>query len=327
MILGLGESKDKKLENILITAYKRSAEKIHTLKYLYFIAILLTFSAYIEYSNVPVYETQNPIVELTADSLKVKEGKKMALTICFRCHYNESTNTLSGRKHGNPKRLGDFSSGNITNDSLTGIGGWSNGQLYYFLKTGIKPNGEYVFDMPKYPNLSEDDILGVIAFLKSNDSLVRKTQSQNPKPRFSFLTKLLLHTVLRPLDFNLTKTPPPDTNNLEKYGKYLATAKYSCYECHSLNMVTNSYTYPEKSWGFFKGGNPHVNEEREKIVTPNITGDSVKGIGKWTLNTFKTTVKYGIKPNGQTVKDPMFPFYLLSDNEVKSIYLFLKTIP
>lgn len=310
----------------MIAEYKRRTEKIRTMKYLYFIVILLTFSAYIEYSNVPVYETQNPILELTADSLKVKEGKKMALTICFRCHYNENTNTLSGRKHGNPKRLGDFSSGNITNDSLTGIGGWSNGQLYYFLKTGIKPNGEYVFDMPKYPNLSEDDILGVIAFLKSNDSLVRKTQNQNPKPRFSFLTKLLLHTVLRPLDFNLTKTLPPDTNNLEKYGKYLATAKYSCYECHSLNMVTNSYTYPEKSWGFFKGGNPHVNENREKIYTPNITNDTIIGIGKWTKEEFKTAVKNGIKRNGQAVRDPMFPFYLLNDTEVESIFTYLRTV-
>jgi mono/diheme cytochrome c family protein len=283
-------------------------------------------SAYIEFADTPVYKTQTPSLSIEITANRLAEGKRMAQTICFRCHYNYETQTLAGRQHGNPKRLGDFSSGNITRDSVTGIGAWSSGQLYYFLRTGIKPNGEYVFDMPKYPNLCEEDLLSIVAFFESDDSLVRKTNCPNPTPRFSFLTKLLLHTLIRPPVYDSKKVLYPDTNNPIVFGKYLATAKYSCYECHSLNMVTTNYNTPEKSWGFFKGGNPHVNEAREKIYTPNITADTLKGIGKWSEEEFVRSVKNGIKPDGTNIRDPMFPFYLLSDKEVKNIYAYLKTL-
>lgn len=276
---------------------------------------------------LPKHPVENPAITVQVTPARIAEGKRIALTICNRCHYNYETGTLAGRQHGNPKRLGDFYSGNITQDSSTGIGSWSSGQLYYFLKTGIKPSGEYVFDMPKYCNLSNEDLFSIISFFKSDDSLVRKTKYANPKPTFSFLTKVLLHTIVRPPDYENKEVLSPDTNNAVIFGKYLATAKFSCYECHSLNMVTNNYNEPEKSWGFFKGGNPHVNESREKIYTPNITGDTLKGIGRWSEKEFVYTVKNGIKPDGKTVRDPMFPFYLLTEREVKSIYAYLKTIP
>jgi mono/diheme cytochrome c family protein len=288
--------------------------------------ILAILSLVVYLSPTPKYAAQNPDIKVIATESAKAEGKRIALTICVRCHYNENTNSLSGKQHGNPKRLGEFSSGNITRDSATGIGAWSSGQLYYFLKTGVKPDGDYVFDMPKYPNLSEEDLTGIIAFLQSDDSLVRKTNSPNPKPRFSFLTKLLLRTMIRPPSFNDKKVSAPDTGNTVEFGKYLATAKFSCYECHSLNMVSTDYNNPEKSWGFFEGGNPHANEEGQKIYTPNISGDSVKGIGKWSKQQFIRTLINGIKPDGTSVKDPMFPFYLLTDREAESIYVYLKSI-
>lgn len=289
--------------------------------------LIASLFAWVHFAPLPKYETKFPSVSDSYTTEQIAEGKRIALTICVRCHYNEQTGTLAGKLHGNPKRLGDFYSGNITQDSATGIGTWRAEELYYFLKTGIKPDGEYVFDMPKYPNLSDYDLLSIIAFLQSDDSLVRATAYPNPKPKFSFLTKLLLHTFIRPATFENKTVSHPDTNNAVEFGRYLATAKFSCYECHSLNMATTNYNYPEKSWGFFKGGNPHVNEEREKIYTPQITGDSIKGIGKWSEAQFLLTVKNGIKPDGKTVRDPMFPFYLLSDKEVTSIYAYLKTIP
>ena len=288
--------------------------------------LILVGSAYILYSDLPHYKVENPYITINSSNQNNIEGRRIVNTICIRCHYNDRTNSLSGRQHGNPKRLGDFSSGNITQDSVTGIGKWTNGQLYYFLKTGIKPNGDYVFDMPKYPNMSEEDILSIIAFMKSDDSLVRKTINLNPKPKFSFLTKILLHTVISPPRYNDKKMPPPDTNDAVSFGRYLATAKFSCYECHSLNMVTTNYNQPEKSWRFFKGGNPHVNENREKIYTPNITGDSARGIGKWTEQQFVKTLRNGIKPDGSQLRDPMFPFYLLTEKEAKCIYRYLNSL-
>ncbi len=283
-------------------------------------------AGYVEFGPLPRYKVSNPDVRVIQSKEQINEGRRIAKIICIRCHYNFETGTLAGRRHGNPKRLGDFSSGNITNDSATGIGKWSNGQLYYFLKTGIKPDGNYVFDMPKYPNMCEEDILSIIAFFRSNDSLVRKTNNETPSPRLSFLARALLQFVIRPPSFENRVVSYPDTDNAIAFGRYLATAKFSCYECHSLNMVTTNYNCPEKSWNFFKGGNPHVNEQREKIYTPNITGDSAKGIGRWTNKQFARTLQNGIKPDGSTVRDPMFPFYLLTEKETESIFIYLKSI-
>ncbi len=294
------------------------------------VILLLSLSAlllYILFAPLPTYHSTSITAKETFTTEEVAEGKRIAQTICIRCHYSYETGTLAGRQHGNPKRLGDFSSGNITQDSATGIGTWSTGQLYYFLRTGIKPNGEYVFDMPKYPNMSQTDVYSIVAFLKSDDKLVRSTYFPKPEPNYSFLTKMLLHFVVRPPAYKEVKVLPPDTTSVIAFGRYLATAKFSCYECHSLNSVTLNYNTPEKSWGFFRGGNPHVNEQRGKIYTSNITGDRQQGIGKWSEAEFIRTVKHGIKPNGETVRDPMFPFYLLSDTEVKAIYRYLKTLP
>lgn len=285
----------------------------------------MLFGLYVWYAPLPLYPVQKVTRSITFTATDIQEGKRIAQTICIRCHYNYETGTLAGRQHGNPKRLGSFYSGNITNDSVTGIGKWTTDELYFFLKTGIKPNGKFVFDMPKYPNLSENDINGIIGYLKSNDTLVKATRFLNPPPKYSLVTKLLLHTVIIPPVYRSAPVLPPDSTNLIVYGRYLATAKFSCYECHSLNTVTNNYNNPEKSWGYFKGGNPHANEDFEKIYTPDITGNQT-GIGTWTEQQFIRTLKNGIKPNGTSVKDPMFPFHLLTDREATAIYQYLKTV-
>lgn len=293
---------------------------------LFILLLIIGGCSYLMYAPLPVYEVENPSVSFVATKERIAEGKRIALTICIRCHYNYETGTLAGRQHGNPKRVGNFYSGNITNDSATGIGGWSVSELYYFLKTGIKRNGEYVFDMPKYSTMHDEDLYSIIAFLKSNDTLVSKTNYLNPRPQLSFIIKLLLHTIVRPPDYCAIRMLPPDTNDNLAFGKYLATSKFSCYECHSYNRILLNYNEPEKSIGYFKGGNPQVNEQREKIITPNITGDSINGIGMWSDKEFIRTVKNGIKPDGTVVRDPMFPFHLLTDKEAKAIYIYLQSL-
>lgn len=291
------------------------------------IVILVIFGAiaFLGWSPLPSYIPKNPILNVAVTQARITEGKRMALTICWRCHYNDQTGTLAGFQHGNPKRLGDFYSANITRDVETGIGGWSDGQLFFFLRTGVKPNGEFIFDMPKYPNLSDEDLFSIIAFLKSNDRLVQPTIHRLPRPSYSIPIRFLLHWWLKPVPFVPT-TPSPDTTDLISFGKYLATAKYACSDCHSGNAMTYNYLHPEKSWRFFQGGNPHANNQREKIYSLNITPDRSSGIGLWTEKEFLQAVKHGKKPDGTMLKDPMFPFTLLQDKEVSAIFAYLNSL-
>jgi hypothetical protein len=101
-----------------------------------------------------------------------------------------------------------------------------------------------------------------------------------------------------------------------------------CYTCHSKDFTTDDFINPEKSKGFFGGGNAFTMPDGSTIKSLNLTMDEETGIGRWTEEEFVTAVKTGIVPNGQpAVRPPMRPFTELSDGEAKAIYAYLKTIP
>ena len=68
-------------------------------------------------------------------------------------------------------------------------------------------------------------------------------------------------------------------------------------------------------------------EEGKEIVTLNITMDEETGIGKWTEEQFIKAVKSGQVPNGPALRYPMQAYSNLTDQEVRAIYAYLKTVP
>jgi mono/diheme cytochrome c family protein len=252
------------------------------------------------------------------------EGKRIVTTICVRCHFDPRTGTLSGKKHANPERIGDLWSGNITQDSVHGIGTWSRRDLVYFLRFGVTPVGRYVFDMPKYLHLSDADMSSLVSFLRSDDPLVRATPSPNPAPDYSWAMKFLMAVWLRPPDWSPHPVEHPDTNDAVAFGRYLAVAKFACFDCHSGNSMTNNHLSPEHSWRFFKGGSPHADEMGRTIHSPDLTSGGVAT--SWSEEEFIRCVRTGIRPDSTVVRDPMFPFVLLSQHEARAIFSYLKTL-
>jgi hypothetical protein len=288
----------------------------------FLIIFLSVISIYSNLVPFPRYKV-NVDFDISTTTFDEQDGRKLILTTCFQCHYNKEHHALSGRMHGNPKRLGDFYSSNITNDTLTGIGTWSKEDLYFFFRTGIKKDGNVAFDMPKYPLLSEKDLGALIAFLKSDDPLVKPTKHHIPKPSYSLITKVYKHFFLKPEKLPSKSIEHTDTSNYFEFGRYLVNAKYSCFDCHSKNSITNNYSFPEKSLGYLKGGNRHANENREIIYTPSIINISNKDYLSYSENEFYKLLVYGIKKNGYPVKDPMFPYSVLNRREVNAIFKYL----
>lgn len=104
--------------------------------------------------------------------------------------------------------------------------------------------------------------------------------------------------------------------------------RVECYTCHSADFSTDDFIVPEKSKGFFGGGNKFKMPDGSLIYSRNITMDEETGIGRWTEEEFIKAVKTGILPNGQPgVRPPMKPYSDLTGGEVKAIYAYLKTIP
>src|SRR5580765_7794497 len=137
---------------------------------------LIAFLIYIEVRGIPSYQAKDPGITVQIDSAKIANGKRLDEMLCKNCHYNPSTDKLTGRKLSDAaiKKFGELYSQNITQDKEYGIGNWTDGQIMFLLRTGIKRNGHYAPPwMPKLPHMSDYDVESIIAFLHSNDPLVQ----------------------------------------------------------------------------------------------------------------------------------------------------------
>lgn len=293
------------------------------------------FALYIQIKGVPDYpvEMTDAIknMKVPMDSAHIAEGKRISTMLCRECHYSTETKKLTGSFRADiPKEFGNIYSLNITHDPMHGIGSWTDGELYYFLRTGIRPQtGQYVPPfMPKFPRMSEDDMQSLIAWLRSSDPELAADEHEFPTNQYNFLIKFLSNVAFGPLPLPAQMIVEPDSTNPVALGKYVANGMIGCFACHSADLKTLNDLEPEKTPGFYGGGTVMLDMEGVKgIPTANITMDKETGIGNWTEQQFVDAVRFSKKPQGGALRYPMIPHTALSDTEVKAVFAYLKTVP
>ncbi|MEP6951897.1 MAG: hypothetical protein ABI863_21590 [Ginsengibacter sp.] len=308
----------------------KKAFKVILIVVLVVIVIAGSLALFINFRKMPVYHAEKITIKVEATTQRIAQGKKLASMLCFSCHYNEQTQKFTGRLLSEAPQFGEIHSANITNDAIAGIGKLSDGDLIYFIRTGIKPDGQYIPPyMPKLIHIADEDLYSIIAYLRSDDNYVRADNSRAPKSIPSFFTKFLLTIkAFKPFDYPKEPIPLPDTTNQVTWGRYITLYQYECYTCHSKDFATNNYGVPGKSPGFFGGGNKMYQLNGSSISTLNITPDKETGIGDWTADDFVKAVKTGVVPSGQpSLRYPMIPYINLTDVELKAIYAYLSTVP
>jgi cytochrome c2/mono/diheme cytochrome c family protein len=294
------------------------------------VVVIAGGATFISVRGVPKYEAKVPDipkVEVTPE--RVARGETIASMLCRNCHFNPQTNKLTGRELKEAPDFGIIYSKNITQDAESGIGKWTDAQIIYFIRTGIHPlTGQYVPPyMVKLAHIADEDLRSVVAYLRSDRPEVQADPSVHPPTEPSFLTKFLCTVAFKPFPFPEKEITRPDTTNKVEWGKYIALYQIECFSCHSANFKTDNFLEPEKSEGFMGGGNELTMEDGKPIKTLNLTSDEETGIGKWTEEDFVKALKTGIVPSGPALRQPMMPFYQLTDEEAKAIYAYLKTVP
>lgn len=291
------------------------------------VVAILGFVSYIAVDGVPKYEPGHVEMKVELTPERIAHGQKIASVLCVECHSNED-GILTGKKLLDvPREFGEIYSRNITHHPEIGIGNWTDGELYYLLRTGIRKDGQYLPPyMVKFPLAADEDLKSIIAWLRSDARAVQSSDQEAPPAEPSFLVKFLSHVAFKPLPLPKQEIKYPDTSNKVAVGKYLATAVYACFACHSADFKTMNDMEPEKSEGYFGGGNPLLNKKGEVIPSANITFDET-GIGAYTEEEFIKVLKTGTRKDGRQLRYPMIPYSVLTDDEVKSIYAFLKTVP
>jgi cytochrome c2 len=291
------------------------------------IVLVAIAATYISFRTIPKYTPEKKDIKVEITPQRVEQGAKLASMLCKNCHYSDQTKKLTGRELTEIPMFGKIFSRNITQG---GINSWTDGELVYFIRTGIRKDGQYVpMYMPKLIHISDEDLYSVIAFLRSDNGWVQADTTQQPASQPSFLTKFLVTIgAAKPFPYPAATINGPDTTDKVKWGKYIAVDQLECYACHSQDFAKNDYFNPEKSPGYFGGGNEMFDRQGHEMHTLNITMDKTTGIGAWSEDDFVKAVRFGQLPGSQpALRYPMEPYANLTDDEAKAIYAYLKSIP
>jgi cytochrome c553 len=270
------------------------------------------------------YSVESVELDLKTGPNKIEKGRQLTMAVCGPCHYNPASGNLSGKQMQDvPCAIGNVYASNITNDSTAGIAKYAPGEIKYLLKTGITKDGRFAPYMMK-PNMAEEDIQSIVAFLKSDDPLVRPSKHVPGQTSYSPLGKFALRKIFHPLPYSSQEVKKPSAYDTVQLGKYLVDVT-GCYECHSGNMIKTNRLEPEKSKGYLAGGAKMRGTDGKIIKTPNLTFDE-SGLKNWSLYDFEKALKTGVSPNNSILSYPMPNYSSLSDEEVVAIYKYLQTV-
>jgi mono/diheme cytochrome c family protein len=286
-------------------------------------------AAYVAVSPIPSYPVERVELHVDVSPERVERGRRTVEMLCAACHLDSATGALTGKRMPDlPGQFGEAWSLNITGHPEQGIGAWSDGEIAYLIRTGVNREGRYTPPwMVMMPHISDEDLRDLIAFLRSDDPLVRPRDVADRESRPSFLTKLLCRVAFRPLPYPKGPVEAPPPSDQVAFGRYLVTSRLQCFSCHSADFTTVDDLHPERSGGYLGGGNPMPDLSGEIVHTSNLTPDPETGIGGWSEAEFRRAVVEGIDPDDRPLRYPMVPYRWVTDQEVSAMFAYLSTVP
>jgi mono/diheme cytochrome c family protein len=297
------------------------------------IIIPVGFIIFIYSSYDKRYDSAFPVPDLKveSDSSKIARGRYLAQgpAHCIDCHSPRSLVLESGPDEELPMTggfgleipPGKYFAPNLTPDKETGIGRYSDGELYRVLRHNILPDGRSTIDIMPFINMSDEDIYDIIAYLRSQKPIKNK----NPESELTFLGKML--TAMEAIkpgvpDEPLLKGIEPDTTI--EYGRYLSYAVANCRGCHTERDLNSGEFIGENYAGGMTFG-PDALTKDWVFVAPNLTPDMQTGImADWEEDDFVNRLKGGRLYD--TSPMPWEAYEKMSENDLKAIYRYLRSL-
>lgn len=257
------------------------------------------------------YAVTPPALAIPFDSATIARGRHLATAIskCVDCHGDD----LAGFVFVDNAALARLAGSNLTR-SPTGRGGTlTDADWVRAIRHGVGRDGRGLPFMPSdvYQFMGDADLAAIIAYGRS----VPPVDKTMPTNRYGPLGRALIVAGVLPLfaadsvDHNRPLTPPPPAGVTVEYGRYQANIG-GCTGCHG----------PGLSGGPMPGGPPDWPPPRN--LTP-------EGLGSWTEADFFRAMREGKRPDGLEI-NPAMPVRLtklMTDTEIKAVWMFLKTVP
>ena len=284
-----------------------------------------------------------PALKTSTDSAVIARGRYLVLgpAHCNSCHVS-SIQDLEDSDKGIPIALkggvglpmgplGIMYTRNLTPDKNTGIGRYTDDQVFRMMRHGIRPDGTASLPllMPFW-KMADDDLVAVVSYLRSMEP-VENNVLEN---QWTFIGKAVrsLTPTFKPIENpDAPAIAPPSTPSSIARGEYLAKYVTNCVGCHTPRDITTfEATGPEFSGGMefepWPALNRHFNMDTTLwLRTPNITPHPNGVLAK-----YKTPEDF-IKRFRQGRAIPFSPmdwgpFSRISDEDLTSIYLFLNSL-
>jgi mono/diheme cytochrome c family protein len=317
-------------------------KKILLITFSIILLAVLVFFIYVQMSWDKVYDWPGPALKASTDSALIARGKYLVNgpAHCGSCHISDFDDMIAGDEgkevalRGGLKfpmgPLGTIYTRNLTPDQATGIGRYSDEQLFRMMRHGIRPDG--LASMPvlmPFWKMADDDLVAVVSYLRS----LAPVENNIANNEWSFMGKAVrsLTSTFEPIkDPAAPAVAPPMAATVER-GEYLAKYVANCVGCHTQrDLMTYQATAPEFAGGMEFEPWPEFytylkSDPEVWIRTPNITPDPGGVLAK-----YKTPDEFIARfRKGRLIAfSPMDwgPFSRMSDEDITAIWMYLNSL-
>ena len=250
------------------------------------------------------YEVPAEAIPVSSDPATITRGLYLANTIgfCVECHGEN----LAGQVFDDGPLIGRLAVSNLT-PGKGGIGDdYTTDDWVRAVRHGVGRDGKSFISMLShlYYHFSDADLAAIVAYLEN----LPVVDNELPETEFGPMARtfILMDSSLLPaavIDHDAPRPPAPEPGVTAEYGGYLAI---SCTLCHGENLAGGSE--PGAGLNLTPGGN----------------------LGKWTEEEFIHAMRTGTTPEGNKIDPELMPFDLLgqlNENELKAIWLYLRSLP
>jgi mono/diheme cytochrome c family protein len=277
------------------------------------------------------FDAPYPHVVASTDSAVVARGHYLVRDVapCASCHgdpaqrkaYMSGADTplIGGFAFDIPP--GKFYTRNLTPDRETGLGNVGDSAIARALRFGVGHDGRALLPFMEMQGLSDDDLVAVVSYLRTQAPV----HNVVPAHYFNMLGKVVKATAMaHPV--GPSSTPPavaPRGASVET-GHYLVESVALCWACHTeRSQMTGALTGPRF------GGTKGFQDDEDPSRTwspPNITSDPKTGrLGALTEDQFVARFRQGRVVPGSPM--PWQAFSRMNEDDLRSIYRYLKTVP
>ena len=249
-----------------------------------------------------------------------------AVVDCAHCHTKRDVNDwmvehgpafAGGETFGAEWKIpGTIITPNLTPDTETGLGAWTDAEVKRAIREGLNRNGERLFPlMPAhyFQAMSDEAVDGIVAFLRS--------LPPTPKPTTEVTTLQIPRDAIPKLPPITAAVPPSPTDPVGR-GAYLVRLA-NCRTCHS--PTKGGQEIQER----FLAGGVYFTTPFGSFPTPNLTPDPETGLGAWTDDQIKTLLTTGVRKSGQRVVANFMPWWIyknLAPSDLDAIVAYLRSL-